>query len=47
MGRREGRELDEPPYRIVARVEAEIVTIALLANARRDLRALLAERLLR
>lgn len=47
MGRREWRELHEPPYRIVYRVEAEVVTIALIADARRDFRALLAERLLR
>ena len=47
MGRREWREIHEPPCRIVYRVADEIVTIALVADARRDVRALLAERLLR
>lgn len=46
-GERGWREIHEPPYRLVYRVAGEVITIALIADARRDVRALLAERLLR
>jgi toxin ParE1/3/4 len=46
-GERGWREIHEPPYRIVYRVAGDVVVVALIADARRDVRALLAERLLR
>lgn len=46
MGNRTFREAHYKPYRIVYRVLAREVTILIIADGRRDMRALLARRLL-
>lgn len=46
QGNREFREIHFKPYRIVYRVLADTVVILLIADGRRDMRALLARRLL-
>jgi toxin ParE1/3/4 len=47
LGERRFRELHEPPYRIIYHLEGETVLIDLVADARRDFRTLLEQRLLR
>jgi toxin ParE1/3/4 len=47
LGIRDYRELHFKPYRVIYRVEAETVTVYLVADGRRDMRSLLERRLLR
>ena len=46
QGNREFREIHFKPYRIVYRVLSDTVMVLLIADGRRDMRALLARRLL-
>jgi toxin ParE1/3/4 len=46
LGIREYRQLSVPPYRIIYWPKDDIVTIMLVADARRDFRTLLEERVL-
>jgi toxin ParE1/3/4 len=46
QGNREFREVHFKPYRIIYRVLADKVVVLLIADGRRDMRALLARRLL-
>ena len=46
MGIREYRQLSLPPYRIIYWPEGATVTVMLIADARRDFRTLLQERVL-
>ena len=46
MGNRTFREVHYKPYRILYRVLGRQVTVLIIADGRRDMRALLAKRLL-
>lgn len=46
LGVDEYRQLSNPPFRMIYLAEAEVVTVLIVADARRDFRTLLAERLL-
>jgi plasmid stabilization system protein ParE len=46
VGIREYRQLSLPPYRIICWLEDAMVTVMLIADARRDFRTLLQERVL-
>jgi toxin ParE1/3/4 len=47
MGNRSYRQIFFKPYRILYRIRANTVTVALIADGRRDMAALLARRLTR
>lgn len=46
IGIREYRQISQPPFRIIYHLDADCVTIILVADARRDFQSLLSERLL-
>lgn len=47
LGIRTYRQLSKPPFRIIYRSDGEMVTVMVVADARRDFRSLLEDRLLR
>lgn len=46
LGMADWRQISAPPYRIIYTVEGDVVTIAVVADSRRDFAALLERRLL-